>query len=102
MLKYILLILLLLLSACISRYDVRITEVSLSHDENGVDIATYFVTNPTHYDLTCEMHINPQGSEKIVDEFTIKAQESRSESTTIEVAGGETRVILTTRCKPIN
>ncbi|MBU1854200.1 MAG: hypothetical protein KKF89_00620 [Nanoarchaeota archaeon] len=100
-LKYHYLILLLILISCTPKYDVELTEISFSHDEE-IDIINYQVYNPTNENLSCELEINLEEEESVTDNFEINAFEEINMTTRAKLPFGETRVMLKTRCKPIN
>lgn len=98
--KYFLITIIIILTACAPKYDVHLSEVSFSHDESSQDTVTYHVSNPTDKDLNCELTINPEGIEKTKTDFFIKAGQERKQTALATLPQGETRVILSTRCKP--
>ncbi|MFC2135175.1 hypothetical protein ACFLTH_11205 [Bacteroidota bacterium] len=93
---------LLFLTACsASKYDVTLSEISFDH-QGDFDIIRYTAENPTEYNLSCEILISAKEMEDILDNFEIESKNSGNYSIDAVLPYGETKVKLSTRCKPLN
>lgn len=91
---------LLMLTAC-QAYNIQISDVVFDHSHStGKDIIKYTVANPSEEDLECEVTIEFEGADSVIEEFNIDAYQEKNISTQATIPTGKTNVALNSRCKP--
>jgi len=92
-------LILILLTACVPKYSIELSELTVIPVGEEF-MVTYTATNPTNYNLECELTIRLEELEDITDEFEILKNQTKTFSMIADLPAEVIKTSITTRCKP--